>query len=794
MKNITKILILVLAFWQAIFQTAYPAIILAQETSQTDSQVNVVLETGDASSLSVGQSDANIAQTEVTAGSDSQTIVNTQQTVGLETNTTADGTSGTIVVDNVDSSLSAQTGDTNSQALSCNLDNVNDVAVYSNDSESLESVIDQNVNLNSTSSATSLSGDNNIESENITNAVTGDALSVANNLNVANLNLLGSNTLFYTNTIVGEQEGDIDVCSLYQDLMNLGNSLPENTTVSVDQTASLDTKTTSEAKSGNNEIEGTVNNAETGDAVSVANSFNLANLNLVGANGVVLVVNILGSLLGNILLPNSEQMFVSNLPQNLEVINNQVSENNAQVSANSTSGTVTSDNVSGNITTGDSTAIANTSAFSNLVKIGDVWVWLLINNYGNWNGYLENWYQPGNSVLMNGGTTVLEKDINSVVDNSTEGSLSVVSNQKANVNSQTLATSTSGDVNASSANSIKTGDTYSLANDISLTNFVGIGGSFIFGIINILNDWQGNLEVTYPDLTVAVSDDKDSINPGSENKYIVTVTNQGKAKIGGVDVNFTAPSDFKLNSSEINKHIDELKPGENYSYEVAGDVLSTALINTQQVAFASVTSLENEESKDNNSATDSTLVSLPEKDKRTPDLKVSVWNNVNEFVYPGDTVLAKITVANQSPFMANDVKVNGFLSNDHPMPALPMDWDLGNLKPGEQVEIEFSIGLIDELPGGLYHLSAQAKGKAESGDESASSWFTSNFLIRLKYLANQISSNVSAKGEVLGATDEIKRSNFLLDNKKYLPYILAISAFILLFIPALKRKLNKNEK
>jgi hypothetical protein len=246
---------------------------------------------------------------------------------------------------------------------------------------------------------------------------------------------------------------------------------------------------------------------------------------------------------------------------------------------------------------------------------------------------------------------------------------------------------------------------------------------------------------------------------------------------------------------DLARNIESLKPGESYSYEVEGSLSPTALTNTTLTARAQVASGMEEETIQNNEATDTTLVLLPkenEKDKRTPDLNISVWNNVGDFVYPGDTVVSKITVANQSPYLARDVKVWGTLSNDHPMPALPLGWSLGDLKAGEVVEIEFSVGLIEELPGGEYHLSAEAKGKAENGDESTTGWYTSNFWVKVRYVLGSITPEVAAKGEVLSSDSGFKNS-FLVDKKKYLPYILATSVFVLVLIPYLKRRLNKNE-
>ena len=151
--------------------------------------------------------------------------------------------------------------------------------------------------------------------------------------------------------------------------------------------------------------------------------------------------------------------------------------------------------------------------------------------------------------------------------------------------------------------------------------------------------------------------------------------------------------------------------------------------------------------------------------------------------------MVKIIVVNQSPFIAYDVKVDGSLSNDYSLPAIPMGWDLGDLKPGEKIEIDFSIGLIEELPAGQYYISAQAKGKSETGDEISTDWVNSSFLINLKGYLGLLSTEVLADNleseEVLGSS-----SNWLVNKRKYLPYIFGISLLIIIVIYFLRKRMD----
>ena len=778
--------IILLALWQPFFSTIYPVVVLAEETFQT----------GDSVSQSSTQTEVNFSRNEVMVDEASIVKVDFQEQAIVNIQTVAEATSGEITAEVLSETLSTKTGSAEAVATSEISTNISSLIIScSTESASLEVTTNQTAEIDSISSAAGLSGTADIVSDRMVDVLTGSALAVVDNINLTNLNFVEADILLYIDTIKEEESEDINFYTLYENLFSRYVSLPQDSVISVSQDANINLQTQAKAGSGNTLVEADSANLETGPVVAVANSVNLANLNLVGETSTVFVINILGDFLGDILIPNINQMQTMSLPSNLEIINNQQSNVDSSNQADATSGEVLLEG-EGTAVIGDETLIYNTASFTNLVKIGNVWVWLLLNNYGNWSGSLKNWDEPGSIRTLAKGTEILEKEKEAKKEESVkEGSLTVLTNQKAEIKSQTSADSKSGNATLKGNGDIRSGDAFSLANDVTLANFVGVGGSVFLGILNILGNWFGDLNVAYPDLQVSITDNKDEVAAGSSQKYIVSVSNQGKAKIKGIDTDFTVSSDVVVNSSEINRHIAELAPGESYSYEIDGVISSTVLVNTQINASVSVSSVEEEESKSNNIAFDTTLIILPsegEKDRRTPDLKIDVWNNVNEFVYPGDTVLAKIIVVNQSPFIAYDVKVDGSLSNDYSLPAIPMSWDLEDLKSGEKIEIDFSIGLIEELPAGEYYISAQAKGKSENGDETSTDWVISTFLIKLKDYVGLLGTEVFADNleseEVLGSS-----SNWLVNKRKYLPYIFGTSLLLLLFIYFIKKRMNGNK-
>ena len=818
-----KSLIVSLSIWQAVFSTVVPLAVFAEEGETT-------IQTGDATSSATAESDANSSETQVPGSltgdgcapettcptdtevsTDQEATADTSSSATSETGENEATTSGDLLID---------TGNADSQATSDSTANINAVLLTDDQPsssptptpESIESspsptpvaTLEVDTNQEATSSALSSAlsetGENIGLTQEELEIITGAAYAIATALNIVNINLVGSDLIWLIATILGFQEGTINFYEMFANLPERENGeIPVEATITTSQTSALQSQTQAGADTGNNTGEGQTVEMNTGSATSVANTVNLTNLNLVGSRGLFTVINILGSLLGDIILPNGSHLLPSGFPWgNTQAITNQEAEIDSSSSANGNTGENEFEG-EGILTTGDATAIANTQSFANLIRIGDGWAFLIFNLFGSWNGSLLNWYEPGSERTLGYGTHTLEQEWNSSLPENSEdggGSLTVLTTQNASVQSLTAANANTGRNHLRGWGRLSTGNALAIANDFTLANFVGIGSSLMFGIFNVIGNWVGDLVVAYPDLEVSVTDGVDTITPGSSDEFTVTVTNRGDARANAVSLGLSFSGEFTP-SPPSSWEIGPLGPGESKTYQAQGTVSPTALANTSFGATAQATSSDTEESSENNSASDSTNIVLPEpgpKDTRLPDLQITVWNNVNDFVYPGDTVLASITVANQSPYSAHDVRVGGSLSNDHPMPPIPMEWKLGDLRPGERVRIEFEIGLIQGLPGGTYHLSAEAVGRSEAGrDESSSGWVTSNFLVRLRQLIETLTPTILASdetptsGQVLGATDVLP-----IDKKKYLPYILAISVLLYFGILALRRKLNRN--
>ena len=870
MKSVfVKSLIISFSFWYAVFSTATPLFVLAQtediSTSPTPSPTptatpaptsepaGINLETGDATASATAESDANSSETQVSGNLGGEacsspepdcpgdTLVDTEQEALTNTDSSSTSTTGENEIE-ASGSASIKTGDAASGALTDSQTNTNVVELETGSETEIEeeqetetegqavpsptptpeSLLEVNTEQSATSSAESealsSTGENIIETNGSLEIVTGAAFALASAINLTNVNLVGSDLFWLIKTILGEQDSSINFYELFSesDMEAMIENLAVNSeaTITTNQESIVKTATEADANSGENLGEGEMVEMTTGEAVAVASSVNLANLNFVGSNALVAVVNIAGSLVGDIILPNPKQLPVAGFPwSDTKVISNQ----EAVVDTGSYAQANTGENsLEGNIDllTGDAAAVANTYSYANLVRVGDGWGFIILNVFGDWAGSLVNWEEPGSNQTLGLGSHQLEKTWGNekplleqnqpeLMETESETGLTIITNQTAEVESQTTSLANTGRNQLQGEGRLTTGDALSLASDFALANFVGVGGSFLFGIFNVLGSWVGDLVVAYPDLEISVTDNLETVTPGSPIEYLITVKNTGQARAENVLVDFSYPQDVVLFPAPSFWQIDYLEPGAEKIFQIGGEVLPTALANSELVAQATVETPDTEETTENNQAQDKTIVILPpqetsgpgEPDTRLPDLKVSVWNNVGDFVYPGDTVLASITVANQSSFVAKSVRVRGELANDHPMPPIPMEWEIGDLKPGERVKIEFEIGLIEELPEGEYHLSAEAIGLSGAGQPASSGWVTSSFLVRLKAVLSLLTEvitpqeeTLAASGQVLGVEDNYNYFRF--DIEPYLPYILGASVFLLIVISALRRKIE----
>lgn len=163
-------------------------------------------------------------------------------------------------------------------------------------------------------SSSANSGDNQIEGGNGI-IMTGDSYSVANNLNIANTNVLNSNYVFIAIKVNGNWQGRIlslppglFVEQTPTGLVISNHSSPSDcdgytaSSIKTENNAIIENNVNVSAETGNNKILGAPSNSviQTGDAYALNNTINVANSNILGSNWVTALINVLGNWNGDI--------------------------------------------------------------------------------------------------------------------------------------------------------------------------------------------------------------------------------------------------------------------------------------------------------------------------------------------------------------------------------------------------------------------------------------------------------------------------------------------------------------
>lgn len=670
----------------------------------------------------------------------------------------------------------------------------------------------------------------NIADSNVGQAaiLTGDALAILNLVNLLNINIVGSNFEIFLLDLLNGQLNDLDLNKLWTELLERGGSdraslSPGSSTengqivITNNNDGTLTNNAQVSAATGDNRASGYGGaQVTTGDATALANIANIVNANVYGSDFILALINILGPQSMNLILPRPENFF----PQGgtasggaaLIDNQNQAGITDSLLSTATTGGDTTSGN-GGGITTGEAQSVANNFTLANLDVFQNNWFFLLINNLGSWSGKIISWQAPGVGQSQSGVSGIYDMGL------AGEGGLAglpggpMVTNHNQAHLTTNLGVSASTGGNEANGNGgeaeVSSGKARSLGNIFNLVNANLIGGRFFMGVVNILNDWSGNVVFAYPDVQGSLSADNNRVTPGDTFSYTLTVKNQGYDTAGGVVASLTLPEglEFVGDNSGLSAGVS----GRNYSWglgslglgeernftvsvRVSPDFSFTAKTSFwskivheakaaenektfEVVATVAVSTQGPETDLNNNSSSATTTVYQPADtsdgiDHRQPVLEISASNNVNGFVYAGDTVTFEIIVKNTSDVASYDTRLTQKLYNHIPGDFGVAEFNLGTVEAGKSGKLSFGLKLSEGgvLPEGPYHTLAQAFGKSGDGKDISSNESRTDF--NLKYHLSLIEPKAvlaAGKEEVLGASPTCPQPE-----EDILPYVLLL--------------------
>lgn len=279
-------------------------------------------------------------------------------------------------------------------------------------------------------------------------------------------------------------------------------------------------------------------NVTSGDATAVGNIINLANTNLNVAKWLFGVVNIWGTMLGNIILPKdtagtntttpvvytgntdtgpfstNNASYTSNTTASFENVNDAVITSSFDTSANTGNNTASVNTGGGYVSTGNSDVAISNSTIANTNTIdedGTVWM-IIVNEAGKWVGHIigEPWgaTSASNSLPVSqtnsGAGSATFTTANDATGAMSENNSSYSQNNESEyINENTAEINNNITANADSGNNetkyntgagiIETGDAKVGLNLVNMANTNVTAKKFVAVLVNVMGEFWGNI-------------------------------------------------------------------------------------------------------------------------------------------------------------------------------------------------------------------------------------------------------------------------------------------------------------
>lgn len=608
----------------------------------------------------------------------------------------------------------------------------------------------------------------------------GDALSIVNAVNQVNTNIFSENGGEIVQNIEGENSEDVNLLEIFENVvekandLNLGNQEAfQIIDISAENTANLVNNAVSEAGTGGNSIEGSLESAEidTGNASAFLNVVNLVNQNIVGANWLLAIVNVFGNWSGDLIVPGEGLLTFS---ENAGFsIGDVVQENHAEVVNSAVASASTgNDSIEGNlgnasIMTGNADSNINAVNVVNTNIVRNNWFFLMINNMGSWVGQVLNWNgeagQYDNVYSFDFGT------IDGGGSGMPGGIVNVFSKNTAYVENNAAAIADTGGNSISGESgdaSIKTGNATAWANIFNFINTNIVGNNWMLGIVNVMGEWSGDVVFGYPDIAVSMSGDRAEVRPGENFAYILSCENKGEAFSENVKLKLVLPKSavYQSDSSgsapdssgrEYNWTFAGLEAGEKKSFRV--DVLADPSLAEGGIyaleGLAGAKTDTEERNLQNNFASAVVPVNFSgygvasleagdsqiafgnaEIENAASELKISRENESSGPYSVGDVVDRRILVENTGGSALHDIKVTEKIKTPSGENA-EFDWTIDALESGQNAVIEYQLSINPGIESGKYKCVAVASGYDEADQKVDGGEASSNFRVKAEEIA-----------------------------------------------------------
>jgi len=545
---------------------------------------------------------------------------------------------------------------------------------------------------------------------------TGDAISEVIIITETNVNAVAENAVRSVEN-VATYVGEINLLEQFLDIIANMTGQEENVSLEInnDNDAVIENDATTKSDSGDNTVNGD-GDISTGNAYAAIKIVNIANQNIVGNNWLFSTINILGSWVGDLIVPGKGLLRLT--PSGEYALVSVENENEAYIAnnaeANASSGT--NETSEGNVETGNAVAINSITTIANTNITKNNWFLLVINNMGNWIGKAFN-YDEDDGSMAYAYDFELEGD-----SPDPTGTLSVKNENDATVTNDASAQAITGGNTISGSGNIETGDATAMNKIFNLINTNIVGSNWFFGIVNIMGQWDGNVIFAYPDLTISIDDGLSETYPDQNINYNVTVTNIGYASSEDTTVNIDLPENLTSSSGRTSWNMGALARGETktFSFQTKTQSLSPEKPTTMKVTAMASTNTTEKQTENNISKDETTLmpliqpsiVQLPQDYDYDFDTGLSVKRSSSSSgaVHSGEIVHQEIIVHNKSEVPLYNVIAKDKVNDSQGNNLGSYEWALGNMNKGDKLLISYNILISTTSQSVVYSYEAAAKG------------------------------------------------------------------------------------
>ena len=542
----------------------------------------------------------------------------------------------------------------------------------------------------------------NEASENEGNATieTGDAYAAANVVNIVNTNIINSNYLLFVANSFGSFVGDIvfpKTGSFFSSLFATPAAVYDETQIINTNTATISNNVGVGAETGNNEANG--NGAafiQTGDSSAAANIFNQVNMNLFGGDSFAALIRVSGTWSGN----------VFGLPEG--------------ISWAQTPG--------GIMLYSDDLQFATGASYAEEPSCGEC--------------EEESKGKEGGKGPKKEHTELEIQNTNNATITNDIQVFALTGENKANNNGK--------------GGSIQTGDAQAIANIVNIANTNVVGKNWLFAMFNILGDFSGNISFGRPDLWIGSRAEipNDPLLPGDQITYYLTIANNGDASANNVEIRSllddfffsfgSAYGEFEEKDGGLMWNFGQLLPGEGREVSFMGTIRADIPFWLSSFSNTSnVTATESDENIQDNTDTVQLEIFNEEPNPEPPNGNggtengdsdnggpsagntggssnggpaLSVLNTSGlapmlqvqksfagpETVSAGDAVDYTIIIANNGVVPAYDAVLYDVLLGEEGSKVNEEVWELGEIFPGEEVFVTYTMVFEKDASSGFY--------------------------------------------------------------------------------------------